>query len=72
MKVFTYSEARQQFASVLDSAQKEGGVQVTRRDGQVFEIKPLKLAKSPLDVKGVETGITKAEILQHIRQSRRV
>jgi antitoxin (DNA-binding transcriptional repressor) of toxin-antitoxin stability system len=70
MKVFTYSEARQQFASVLDSAQKEGGVQVTRRDGQVFEIKPLKLAKSPLDVKGVDTGISKAQILTQLRKSR--
>ena len=72
MKVFTYSEARQQFASVLDSAQRDGRVQVTRRGGQIFEITPLKLAESPLDIKGVETGITKAEILQHIRQSRRV
>jgi antitoxin (DNA-binding transcriptional repressor) of toxin-antitoxin stability system len=72
MKVFTYSEARQQFASVLDTAQKEEWIQVTRRDGHVFEVKPLKVAKSPLDVEGVNAAITKAEILLHIRQSRRV
>jgi antitoxin (DNA-binding transcriptional repressor) of toxin-antitoxin stability system len=71
MKVFTYSEARQQFASVLDLAQKDGRVQVTRRDGQVFEIKPMKAAKSPLDVKGVDVGITKQEIVQFLRESRR-
>lgn len=33
MKVYTYSEARQKFASVLDKAQKDGVVRIRRRDG---------------------------------------
>ena len=38
MKVYSFSEARQNFASVLDLAQKNGSVRITRRDGQAFII----------------------------------
>ena len=37
MVVYTYSEARQNFASVLDKAVQEGEVRVKRKDGQVFD-----------------------------------
>ena len=37
MKIFTYSDARQKFSSVLESAQKEGKVLVKRRDGRCFQ-----------------------------------
>ena len=40
MKVYTFSEARLNFASLLDEAQKEGAVRVTRRDGRAFTIQP--------------------------------
>lgn len=36
MTVFTYSQARQNFAAVLDRAAKEGKVQIKRKDGSVF------------------------------------
>jgi prevent-host-death family protein len=42
MKVYTFSEARQKFASVLDDAQKEGAVRITRRDGRSFTVQPAK------------------------------
>ena len=35
MKVYTYSEARQRLASVLDAAQRDGAVRIRRRDGQL-------------------------------------
>ncbi len=40
MNVYTYSEARQKLAALLDKAAKEGEVRIKRRDGQVFIIKP--------------------------------
>ena len=52
MKIFTYSDARQKFSSVLESAQKEGKVLVKRRDGRVFSIRPEKSSKSPFDISG--------------------
>ncbi len=70
MKEYSFTEARQHFASVLDEAKKEGIVCVRKRDGESFYIKPATLKKSPLDVKGVDLGITSTEILDAIRQSR--
>jgi antitoxin Phd len=71
MKVYSFSEARQQFSSVLDSAKRDGCVRITRRDGQVFLIKPLESEGSPLAVQGVDIGITQVELLDFIHESRR-
>lgn len=70
MKVYTFSEARQNFAAVLDKAQKEGAVRVTRRDGRVYTIQPAQEAASPLDVKPVRLKLSRAEIVQTVRESR--
>jgi len=71
MRVYTYSEARQRFAALLDKAAEEGEVRVSRRDGQVFVIRPLPPGGSPLDVSPVDLGLTTEEILQSIKESRR-
>jgi len=70
-KVYTYSEARQNLASLLDQATQEGEVRVRRKDGQVFVIKPETRTGSPLDVEGVDLGMTAAEIVQFIHGGRR-
>ena len=70
MKVYTFSEARQKFASVLDSAQKDGAVRVTRRDGRAFTIQPVKDEPSPLAVKGVNLKLTREEIVAAVREGR--
>ena len=70
MKVFTSTEARQQFASVLDAAQKDGAVRITRRDGRMFTILPVKEAPSPLAVKVIPTGIDRSEIVAAVREGR--
>jgi PHD/YefM family antitoxin component YafN of YafNO toxin-antitoxin module len=45
MNVYTYTEARQNLASLLDQAAREGEVRIKRKDGQVFVIK-LQLEKN--------------------------
>jgi len=70
--VYTYTEARQNLASLLDLAVRKGAVRVKRKDGQIFVIKPEQKTGSPLDVEGVNLGITTTEIVQFIRESRRV
>ena len=70
--VYTYTEARQNLASLLDQAVREGEVRVKRKDGQTFVIKPEQKAGSPLDVEGVNLGITTTEIVQFIRESRAI
>lgn len=70
MKVYTFSEARQKFASVLDDAQKEGAVRITRRDGRSFTVQPAKESPSPLAVKGVDLKLSRAEIVSAVREGR--
>ena len=70
MKEYSFTQARQHFASLLDEAKKEGVVCIKKRDGESFYIKSAKPKKSPLDVKGVELGITSSEIVEAIRKSR--
>jgi len=72
MRVYTYSEARRKFASLLERVVRDGEVKIKRRDGQTFVIKPEMKAVSPLDVEGMDLGITAAEIVQFIREGRRV
>jgi len=71
MKVYTYSQARQKLAELLDEARREGQVQITRRDGQKFIIMPVKEDKSPLDVAGVATDISLDELNEAVRESRK-
>ena len=70
MKVYTYSEARQKLAQVLDEAKECGKVLIRRRDGSVFSLTPEPLARSPLDVVGIETEISSEEIVAIVREGR--
>ncbi len=70
MRTYTYSEARQNLASLLDIAGKEGQIAIKRRDGTSFIIHPDKNKKSHLDVPGVETGLNKKDIIGIIREGR--
>jgi antitoxin Phd len=72
MNIYTYTEARQKLASVLDRAAKEGEVRIKRRDGQVFVIKPQGRSGSPLNVKGLDLKLTLAEIMESIQEGRRM
>jgi hypothetical protein len=71
MIVYTYSEARQKLATLLEQAVREGEVKIKRKDGQTFVIRPEKKAGSPLDVEGLDLGITASEIVQFIQEGRR-
>jgi antitoxin (DNA-binding transcriptional repressor) of toxin-antitoxin stability system len=74
VKVYTYSEARQNLASLLEEARRGGSVQIRRRDGQIFELRPAAKSlkgKSPLDVPGVQLGLSRREILSFIHEGRR-
>ncbi len=71
MKSYSYSEARGNFATVLDEAERDGAVEIRRRDGTVFRILPLrKSIVSPLDVKGVKLEISAADLVAVVREGR--
>jgi len=70
MRLFTFSDARQQFSRVLDIAKKEGKVLIRRRDGSLFSLVPVQETLSPFDVEGVTTGVTTSEIVEVLRSER--
>ena len=70
MKVFTYSEARQNLSKLLLLAQKEE-VEIRRRDGTIFSLTSKKnKTASPFDVPGIKTKVTTANILAAVKTSR--
>ncbi len=71
MNVYTYTEARQRLAELLERAVKEGEVRIRRRDGQVFVVRPERVEGSPLEVKGVDLGVSVEEIVEMVREGRR-
>ena len=71
MKEFTYSEARQQLAALLERARREGSVRIRRRDGQVFVLRPEPVSRSPLDVPGIELNLSRDEIVELVHDGRR-
>ena len=71
MNVYTYSEARQKLASVLDCAKQSGKVLIRRKDGSVFSLIPETQPRSPFDVKGIKTDISTQEIVSFVRESRK-
>lgn len=69
MKVYTYSEARQRLAYVLNTAKSEEVI-IKRRSGETFSIIYRKSKKSPFDVPGIRTKATTKDILSAVRESR--
>jgi prevent-host-death family protein len=69
MKVYTYSQARQNLSAVLNRAKSEE-VFIRRRGGEVFRIAPKAQEGSPFDVAGVKTKAKTADILQAIKDTR--
>jgi len=68
--VYTYSEARQNLASLLEKAIYDGEVRVKRKDGQIFVILPDATVGSPLDIESIDLDLTKEEIIEFIHEGR--
>jgi hypothetical protein len=69
--VYTYSEARENLAALLNRAAADGEVRIKRRDGAVFVVRPESVTTSPLDVAGVDLDLTAEEIVQFITEGRK-
>jgi prevent-host-death family protein len=70
MREYSFTEARQHFASILEEAKREGVVCIKKRDGEAFYIKPADSKTSPLDVEGVDLGMSSSDIVTVIREGR--
>jgi prevent-host-death family protein len=70
MKTYTYSEARQRLAALLEQASREGRVQIRRRNGELFVLQPATVNRWPLDVPSVRANLRPGELTRWIREGR--
>jgi hypothetical protein len=70
MDIFTYSEARQKLAAVLDRAQYTGKVLIRRKDGRTYALVPEGNFSSPLDVPSIKALVSTEEIVDIVRSGR--
>jgi len=73
MKVYDYSEVRQNFAVIFNTALKEDVI-IAKKNGNKFKLVPIheqRKGQSPLEaVKGIKTKVTMVDILDAIREGR--
>jgi antitoxin (DNA-binding transcriptional repressor) of toxin-antitoxin stability system len=70
MQIYTYSEARQKLARVLDRAESTGKVLIRRKDGRTFALIPERNLQSPLDVPSIRAAISTKELVALVRKER--
>ncbi len=71
MKIYTYSQARQNLAMLLTES-KAGAVLIRRsKTGEVFRVTPETPQSSPLDVRGINTKATTHQVIEAVRQVRK-
>ncbi len=70
MRVYTYSEARQKFSSILDKAESMGKVIIRRKDGRTFALIPEQTHSSPLDVPSIKATVSTEELVEIVRKER--
>jgi hypothetical protein len=71
VKSYTYSEARQNLATLLEEAARTGEVRIRRGNGKSFVVRPEQPSRSPFDVEGVDVSLKRDQILRAIHESRK-
>jgi len=71
MSLYKYSEARQNFASLLEEAFTKGEVKIQRKDGTIFVLRPIESDQSPLDVKALNLDLSETDIVDAVRAGRK-
>ena len=70
IKNFSITELRKNLQHILTSADEDGSVRITHRNGKTYILCPEKLSKSPFDIPGLSDlhiNLTSEEILESIR-----
>ena len=70
MRDFTYSEARQNLASLLEIDQPDGAVRIRRRDGHPFVLQPEPRNGAPPNVGPVKIDVAADETARIVREDR--
>ena len=63
-------DTQRDLPALLEEASREGEVRIQRADGKTFVLTLETGKRSPLDVPGVDLGVSTEEIVNFIRESR--
>jgi len=69
MTVYTLEETDEKLGALLDKATLEGEICIQSEKGRRFVLRP-EVRRSPLDVEGVDLGLSREEIVAIVRESR--
>ena len=67
----TILEPQTNLLALFEQARREGEVRIQRADGEVFVLKAENNKRSPLDVEGVDLGLSASEIVEFIHEGRK-
>jgi hypothetical protein len=70
MKVYTDTQAKQQFTDLLHFAEQED-VLIKRKDGAVFLLS-VKKQISPFDIEGINAHVSTQDIIDAVHESRQI
>lgn len=70
MKVYTYSQARQNLSDLLNEAEKGDEVIIRRKDGRNYIVSFQQENHSALDVEGIKSSVTWESLSRTIRENR--
>jgi hypothetical protein len=71
MNAYPLSTAKRNLGTLLDKASQKGEIRIRHRNGQIFVIRAENTNKSPFEVKGINSDITREEIVKFVRKSRK-
>ena len=66
----TILEPQTDLSALFEQARRDGEVRIQRADGEIFTLKAETNKRSPLDVEGVDLGLSADEIVGFIQESR--
>lgn len=70
MSIYAYPDVIRNVRVLFEEAIRKGEARVRWNDGQVLVIRPELSDASPLDIEGIDLGITTNEILECIHEGR--
>lgn len=68
---YSYEKAKKSFDLVFKKAAIDGKVAI-RKDNELYILMPASKDTSPLDIEGVDMGISSEDIVQFIHESRKL
>jgi len=68
--IYSYEKARKSFDRVFKQATLDGKVAI-RKDDELYILMPVSKKASPLDIEGIDLGLSSKEIIEFVHEGRK-